>query len=60
MFKLEYEADNIISLCLKKYRCFWKYNKASNKELNKAQNDLKKEYFIDVLENTKRCGGTKN
>ncbi|BFZ03070.1 hypothetical protein BsWGS_06109 [Bradybaena similaris] len=59
LFKVEYEGDGIVSLCSKTYHCFGKYNKTSTKGLRKAQNDLQKTHFMDVLYTTK-CGGGKN
>lgn len=49
LYKLEYEGDGSISLYSKTYHWFGNNNKTSTKELNKAQNDLKKEQFMDVL-----------
>ncbi|BFZ06709.1 hypothetical protein BsWGS_09748 [Bradybaena similaris] len=57
LFKLEYEGNGIVSLCSKTYHCFGEYNKTSTKGLSKAQNDLQKDHFMDVIYTTESGGG---
>ena len=56
LFKVEWRGEGIVSLCSKTYYCFGEKNKATTKGLNKQQNFLNKEVFLDVLKN--QCTGS--
>ena len=56
LFKVEWEGDGIVSLCSKTYYCFGDKPKCTTKGLNKRQNSLDKEAFLEVL-NTQKTGG---
>ena len=58
-FKLEYKGDGIVSLCSKCYFCWGEEStKCSTKGLNKSQNVLTKEIFLNVLETRKNGSGS--
>ena len=59
LFKVEWEGDGIIGLCSKTYYCFGPKDKLSCKGLNKTQNDLTKDVYMNVL-NTKENGSGTN
>ena len=50
LFKLEYEGDGIIALASKMYYCFGDKDKFSAKGLNKQQNEITKQNYLDALQ----------
>ena len=59
LFKVEWEGDGCIGLCSKTYYCFGgERDKLSCKGLNKKQNDLTKQQYLDVLTSKKNGHGT--
>jgi len=50
LFKLEYEGDGIIALASKMYYCFGDKDKLSSKGLNKEQNEITKQKYLDALQ----------
>ena len=54
LFKVEWEGDGIVALNSKMYYCFEKegHDRYSCKGVNKKQNDIRKEMYLNVL-NTK-------
>jgi hypothetical protein len=50
LFKLEYEGDGIIALASKMYYCFGDKDKFSSKGLNKQQNEITKQKYLDALQ----------
>jgi hypothetical protein len=50
LFKLEYEGDGIIVLASKMYYCFGDKDKFSSKGLNKQQNEITKQKYLDALQ----------
>ena len=59
LFKVEWEGNGIIGLCSKTYYCFGQQDKLSCKGLNKRQNAIQKEDFLNVLR-TKQPGSGVN
>ena len=57
LFKLEYSGTGIVSLCSKMYYCWGKEDKFSCKGLNKAQNDITKERYLNVLQSMTGSSG---
>ena len=57
LFKEEWCGDGIISLCSKTYFCFGATNKKSSKGLNRKQNELDKESYLNVLRSKKAGSG---
>jgi hypothetical protein len=49
LFKLEYQGDGIISLASKMYYCFGEQYKFSSKGINKKQNDITKQKYLNAL-----------
>ena len=49
LFKVEWQGRGFIGLCSKTYYCFGRTDKFSTKGLNKRQNEICKEKFLDVL-----------
>ena len=49
LFKLEYEGDGIIALASKMYYCFGAKDKFSSKGLNKQQNEITKQNYLNAL-----------
>ena len=54
---MEWEGDGIIALCSKTYYCFGSKNKISCKGLNKANNDITTEQYMEVLTSQTSGGG---
>ena len=59
LFKVEWEGDGIISLCSKTYYCFGEKDKYSCKGVNKKNNVINKDKYLDVLL-SKRSGSGVN
>ena len=57
LFKEEWSGDGFVGLCSKTYFCFGTTDKASSKGINKTQNDLTKEKYMQVLEEQKCQSG---
>ncbi|XP_038067357.1 uncharacterized protein LOC119737233 [Patiria miniata] len=57
LFKVEWEGDGIIALCSKTYYCFGSKNKISCKGLNKANNDITKQQYMEVITSQTASGG---
>ena len=55
--KLSGAAMDLIGLCSKTYYCFGATNKCSTKGLNKRQNNIDKDAFLDVLTNRRSGSG---
>jgi hypothetical protein len=53
LFKIEWEGNGFVGLCSKSYYCFGETDKCSSKGLNKRQNELTKDNFLQVLQTTK-------
>ena len=49
LFKQEWAGEGFVGLCSKSYYCFGAEDKCSCKGLNKRQNNIKKEDFLQVL-----------
>ena len=49
LFKVEWCGKGFIGLCSKTYYCFGSTNKSTTKGLNKRQNDIDKDAFLNVL-----------
>ncbi|XP_063966739.1 uncharacterized protein LOC135156886 [Lytechinus pictus] len=49
LFKVEWEGDGIIALCSKTYYCFGATDKFSCKGVNKKQNNITKDVYLNVL-----------
>jgi hypothetical protein len=49
LFKLEYEGDGIIALASKMYFCFGEKDKFSCKGINKKQNEITKQNYMNAL-----------
>ena len=49
LFKVEWCGNGFIGLCSKTYYCFGSTNKSTTKGLNKRQNDIDKDAFLNVL-----------
>ncbi len=58
-FKVEWEGDGIVSLCSKTYFCFGEKDKYSCKGVNKKNNVINKDKYLDVLL-SKRSGSGVN
>ena len=59
LFKVEWHGDGCIALCSKTYYCFGgERDKLSCKGINKKQNDLTKQQYLDVLTSKKNGHGT--
>ena len=56
LFKVEWCGNDFIGLCSKTYYCFGSTNKSTTKGLNKRQNDIDKDAFLNVL--TSRRSGS--
>lgn len=50
LFKLEYEGDGIITLASKMYYCFGDKDKFGSMGLNKQQNEITKQKYLDALQ----------
>ena len=50
LFKIEWEGAGIVALCSKSCFCYGDTSKASCKGLNKRNNDITKEKYLDVLQ----------
>ena len=57
LFKVEWCGDGFIGLCSKTYYCFGATNKCTTKGLNKRQNNIDKDAFLDVLTNRRSGSG---
>ena len=57
LFKVEWQGDGIVALCSKTYYCFGFKNKISCKGLNKNNNDITKQQYMDVLTSQSDSGG---
>ena len=57
LFKVEWCGDGFIGLCSKTYYCFGATNKCTTKVLNKRQNNIDKDAFLDVLTNRRSGSG---
>ena len=57
LFKVEWCGDGFIGLCRKTYYCFGATNKCTTKGLNKRQNNIDKDAFLDVLTNRRSGSG---
>ena len=49
LFKIEWEDEGFVGLCLKTCYCFGDKDKYSTKGLNKRHNQIDKEVFLNVL-----------
>jgi hypothetical protein len=49
LFKLEYQGDGIISLASRMCYCFGEQDKFSSKGINKKQNDITKQKYLNAL-----------
>ena len=60
LFKIEWRGNGIIALCSKTYYCFGedKGDKSATKGLDKRQNQLSKDRFLNVLRTGTSGGGT--
>ena len=61
LFKVEWEGKGIIALCSKTYCCYGddgSVEKVSSKGIQKKQNNLQAEHYMDVLKTQKRGTGT--
>ena len=56
LFKVEWRGNGFIGLCSKTYYCFGASDKCTTKGLNKRQNDIDKDAFLNVL--TSRRSGS--
>ena len=56
LFKVEWCGNGFIGLCSKTYYCFGSTNKSTTKGLNKRQNDIDNDAFLNVL--TSRRSGS--
>ena len=57
LFKIEWCADGFIGLCSKTYYCFGAIDKSTTKGLNKRQNIIDKDAFLNMLTNRRSGGG---
>ena len=57
LFKIEWCGDGFIGLCSKTYYCFGATDKSTTKGLNKRQNDIDKDAFLNVLTNRRSGSG---
>ena len=57
LFKIELCGDGFIGLCSKTYYCFGATDKSITKGLNKRQNIIDKDAFLNVLTNRRSGGG---
>ena len=57
LFKQEYAGTGIVSLCSKCYYCWGTEDKFSSKGLNRNQNEITKDKFLEVLETRQASGG---
>ena len=57
LFKIEWCGDGFIGLCSKTYYCFGATDKSTTKGLNKRQNIIDKDAFLNVLTNRRSGGG---
>ena len=57
LFKVEWCGDGFIGLCSKTYYCFGAANKCTTKGLNKRQNIIDKDKFLNVLKNRRSGSG---
>ena len=58
LFKQEWIGDGFIGLCSKTYHCFGETDKTSCKGINKQQNQLTRQNYLDVLREQKAGSGT--
>ena len=58
LFKVEWEGKGFVGLCSKTYYCFGDKDKFSTKGLNKRNNEIDKEVFLNVLKSRKNGVGT--
>ena len=59
LFKVEWRGNGFIGLCSKTYYCFGASDKCTTKGLNKRQNDIDKDAFLNVL-TSRRSGSVFN
>ena len=57
LFKVEWHGDGFIGLCSKTYYCFGATDKSTTKGLNKRQNIIDKDAFLNVLTNRRSGSG---
>jgi len=58
LFKIEWQGQGMVGLCSKCYYCFGFSDKVSCKGLNKRQNAIGKDNFMQVLQTKKPGSGT--